>query len=167
MPDKAVIHWDGKILKVKGNQQSNRVCVYLTGVQADGAKKLLGAPETKDGTGAAEAEVVKTLLKEWNVKREICGMVFDTTSSNSGSESGACKCLEDWLETPVLWLACRHHIHELHLKRIVQGVTGQSKDPGVALFRRLRSEWSKLDIDYSNLSILDTTMLPKWLQEEA
>ena len=136
VPDNGVVQWDGKILKVKGNTQSNRVCIYLTGVTAEPNRKLLGAPETKNGTGAAEADVVIDLLKSWNVKG-ICGMVFDTTSSNSGAETGACKCLEDWLEYPVMWLACRHHMYELHLKRIVQGVTGLTTDPGVKIFRRL------------------------------
>ena len=167
VPEKLVLHWDGKILKIKGNQQSNRVCVYITGVTAQNVRKLLAVPETKDGTGSAEAEVVKDALKEWSIKDEVCAFVFDTTSSNSGAENGACKCLEDWLGFPVLWLACRHHIHELHLKRIVQGVTGVSKDPGVALFRRLRSDWRNLVIDYSNLSTMDYTMLPEWLQQEA
>ena len=167
VPEKAVLHWDGKILKMKGNNQSNRVCIYVTGVTPEGVRKLLGAPETKDGTGAAEAEVVKNALKEWGMKGEVCAMVFDTTSSNSGAESGACRCLEGWLGFPVLWLACRHHIHELHLKRLVQGVTGQTKDPGVALFRRLKSEWHLLEIDYGKLSTMDFTLLPEWLQEEA
>ena len=128
---------------------------------------MLGAPETENGTGAAEAEVIKDLLTQWDIKKELCGMVFDTTSSNSGAEIGACRCLEDWLETPILWLACRHHIHELHLKRVVQGVTGQTKDPGVALFRRLKADWHSLDIHYNNLSKLDYSSLPEWMQDEA
>ena len=122
IPDHVVVHWDGKILKIKGNILSNRVCVYITGVTEEECRKLLGVPETSSGTGAAEADVVKSLLGDWAVKGELCGMVFDTTSSNSGSENGACKLLEDWLGTPILWLACRHHVLELHLKRVVQGV---------------------------------------------
>ena len=93
-------------------------------------------------------------------------MVFDTTSSNSGSENGACKLLEDWLGTPILWLACRHHVLELHLKRVVQGVTGKTKEPGVALFKRLKSGWHTLEIDYDNLSKLDYSSLPKWMQDQ-
>ena len=30
VPDKAVAQWDGKILKMRGNIQSNRVCVYIS-----------------------------------------------------------------------------------------------------------------------------------------
>ena len=69
-------------------------------------------------------------------------MFFDTTSSNTGADKGACKFVEEWCETPIMWLACRHHIAELHISKVVQVVTGNTKDPGVALFRRLKKEWS-------------------------
>ena len=165
-PDLVVVHWDGKILTVKGNKESNRVAVYVSGVDGTGFRKLLGCPETKDGTGKAEAEVVKTLLESWGIEGQVCALVFDTTSSNTGIESGACKFLEDWLDTPLLWLACRHHMHELHVKRVMQGIFGQSKDPGVALFRRLKSSWNSLTIDYDKLYKLDLVSVPEWMQEE-
>ena len=94
-------------------------------------------------------------------------MVFDTISSNTGEDIGACKLVEDWLERPILWCGCRHHVYELHLKRLVQQVTGTTTDPGVPLFRRLKSQWYTIDIDYTNLSLLDTSSLPDWMQQEA
>ena len=63
--------------------------IYFTGVEEKPVRKLLGAPETCDGTGAAEAEVEKEVLVEWDLKRETVGLVFDTTSSNTGAEHGA------------------------------------------------------------------------------
>ena len=165
-PKIMVGHWDGKIFRVKGNKVSNRVCVYVTGVDAENTRKLLGVPETVDGTGKAESDVVTHLLEEWGIKAEIVGMVFDTTSSNTGADNGACKFLEDWVESPVLWLGCRHHVKELHLKRVVQDITGQTTDPGVKMFRRLKSEWHSLEIDYANLSKFDFTSVPDWMQEE-
>ena len=166
-PVRLVVQWDGKIVKEKANRLSNRVCVYITGVENEDVRKLLGVPETVDGTGMAESEVVKNLLMEWDIKEEVCGMVFDTTSSNTGADIGACRCLEVWLDKPVLWLACRHHVHKLHLKRFVQAITGQTKDPGVALFRRLKSEWYTIEIDYTNLNKFDYSSVPVWMQEEA
>ena len=166
-PERLVVQWDGKIVKEKGSKLSNRVCVYVTGVENEDFRKLLGVPETVDGTGMAESELVKNLLMEWDIKEEVSAMVFDTTSSNTGADIGACKCLEVWLDKPVLWLACRHHVHELHLKRFIQDITGQTKDPGVALFRRLKSEWYSLEIDYTNLNKFDYSSVPDWMQEEA
>ena len=53
-PQNLAVHWDGKILKVKGNKTSNRVCVYVTGTDAKGERKLLGVLENESGTGEAE-----------------------------------------------------------------------------------------------------------------
>ena len=159
IPERLVVHWDGKILKVKANHHSNRVCVYITGVEESPMRKLLGVPETGDGTGLAEADIVKAMLSQWGVKNEVIAMVFDTTSSNTGADLGACRFLELWLDAPILWLSCRHHVYELHIKWFIQEVMGVTKDPGVPLFRRLKSEWYSLDIDYGNLSKLDLSVL--------
>ena len=166
-PELVVVHWDGKILILKGGVESNRVAVYVSGLDSSGFRKLLGCPETSDGTGRSEAEVVQRLLESWGVGEQVCGLVFDTTSSNTGSEIGACKILEDWLDTSVLWLACRHHIHELHVKRVFQGSFGVTTDPGVPLFRRLKSSWHSLTLDYEKLHKIDFATAPEWVQEEA
>jgi hypothetical protein len=91
-PDLVTVHWDGKMLKLRGNIKSNRVCVYLSGADGTQTRKLLGVPETPDGTGKAESEVVTTMLVDWKVKKNnVVGMVFDTTSSNTGVDKGACR----------------------------------------------------------------------------
>ena len=43
---------------------------------------------------------------------------------------------------------------------------GATKDPGVPLLCRLKSEWYSLDIDYGNLSKLDLSVLPEWMKQE-
>ena len=68
---------------------------------------------------------------DWDLGKEICGMVYDTTSSTTGAEIVACRCPEIWLNTPILWLGCRHHIGDLHVQRVIKELTGQTKDPGV------------------------------------
>ena len=68
--------------------------------------------------------------------------VYGTTSINTG----AFNTLKNWLETPLLWIACRHHMRELPVKKM----TGQTKYPGVSLFSRLKSQWYTLEIVYSN-----------------
>ena len=102
--DKCTAHWDGKTMILRGNKKSNRVCVYLTGAEANASRKLLGVPETPSGTEADEARVVTDLLMSWDVMEQIVGMVFDTTSSNTGSEIGACKFVKIWRGSPILWL---------------------------------------------------------------
>ena len=93
--------------------------------------------------------------------------MFDTTSSNTGKDSGACTLLEDWFKKAILWLACRHHIYELHIKHVVGIVTGNTTDPGVKLFRRLKAGWNSLEIDYSKLKKFDYARSPPSLGKQA
>ena len=90
VPEKVVIHWDGKMLRLRGRVASNRVCVYLSGVDKE-LRQLLGIPEAEDGTGAAEFRIVREALDKWMVNEEIIGMVFDTTATNTGRERGCCR----------------------------------------------------------------------------
>lgn len=107
------------------------------------------------------------LIQDWGVVESIVGIVFDTTSANTGVRQGACTLVESTLGHPLLWLACRHHVYELHIKHVCQDVTGTTKEPGVKLFRRLKSEWHKLDINYDELSKFDWQMGDIFLTERA
>ena len=166
-PEKISIHWDGKTLKMKGNLKSNRVCVYVSGADGENVRKLLGVPETTAGTGKAEADVVKEVLVDWDIKDQIVSIVFDTTASNSSGEVGACYHLEMYVGTPILWTACRHHIYELHIKKVTEKVFGVTKEPGVDIFRRLKATWNQLEIDYDSLVFFDYNSVPEWIAEEA
>ena len=156
-PDHVVLHWDGKILKLKAGKKADFVCVYISGADADKLTKLLGVPEVVSGSGKDQKDVAVEMMTKWNIFEQVTGLVFDTTSSNTGAENGACKLIEDYLEKAILWIACRHHIYELHIKHVVEAVTGTTKDPGVKLFRRLRSEWTSMSINYSSLKKFDYT----------
>ena len=59
--------------------------------------------------------------------------------------------LEEWLGYAILWLACRRHVADLHLKAVCLHFMGATKDPGVELFRRFRDEWHSLNIDQKEL----------------
>lgn len=73
--------------------------------------------------------------------------------------------LEDYLNFPVIWLACRHHVMELHIGRLIQAVTGDTKDPGVALFRRFKASYLSLNLDPSKFVCLDLSTKPEWMQK--
>jgi hypothetical protein len=72
-----------------------------------------------------------------------------------------------WVGSPILWLACRRHIAELHIGAAVKHEMGVTKDPGMLLFRRLRDQWYSLDIDYSDLVLMDINSLNPALQDKA
>ena len=68
---------------------------------------------------------------------------------------------------PVLYCACRHHTSELIIGEAVVMILGVTKDPGVKLFRRLKGDWDKLDLDPEHFTVMDRTDLPDWMVEEA
>ena len=166
-PDNVVLHWDGKVLKLEAGKKADFICVYISGADPAQVTKLLGVPEVDSGSGVQQKQAVVQMLTKWGISEQIIGLVFDTTSSNTGGEIGACKLLEDHLDKPILWLACRHHIYELHIKHVVEAVTGVTKDPGVKLFRRLKSEWNNLVIDDSKLVKFDHKQSNSWLCYQA
>ena len=88
-PAKRVIH--GNTLFFMDWVESKRVCVQLSGVEEDRSRKLLGIPEAVSGRGVDEFEIVKECMVKWGVKEQVLSMVFDTTASNSGEHSGACR----------------------------------------------------------------------------
>ena len=166
-PDKVIVYWDGKTFKLEGRIMSKRVCIYISGVDVENIRKLLGIPEVESGKGVDEFEMVKEYLVKWNIMEQIIGMVFDTTASNSGADSGACRYLEIWIDTPILWLACRRHVAELHIGTAMKHIMGTTTEPGVKLFRRLRDQWRDIQIDYSEFVLSDFSEAPHGLDEVA
>ena len=51
--------------------------------------KLLGIPVIASSTGAAQHDAVMSLLMNWDVINNVVGLVFDTTSRNTGTVSGS------------------------------------------------------------------------------
>ena len=101
-PEKVSIHWDGKLLKQKGNIKTNRVAIYVSSVDTEKVRNLLSIPETQSGSEEAEGQVVIEAMVSWSIKHQVVNLVFDTTATNSSGEVGACFYLEQRLGTPIL-----------------------------------------------------------------
>ena len=117
--------------------------------------QLLCVTKTEDSTGKVEADAEKEAINNWGLSEGIIACCFDTTSSNSGINSGSCVLLQQLLNRQLLWLACRHHIPELILKAAFQSLFGKTTSPVETLFSTLKSSWKSLDL--SNLSCPLTT----------
>lgn len=171
VPDVCFIHWDGKIIQLAKSISSDRCCVYISGINFDGEEiittKLLGVPEVPNSTGSAQEKAVMKLIAEWDLENSVVGLVFDTTSSNTGRWRGASTLIEESLNRPTLWIACRHHMYELHLKHVCEAVVGTTKEPGIKLFRRLKKEWNSLTIDKNSLNKFEYGSEEQELQEQA
>ena len=85
-PGIGLLHWDGKLMEtLDGASKEERLPVLLSGI---GGTKLLGVPAIQstnpEPMGKQIAVHTVALLVEWNCKDSVCGMVFDTTSTNTG-----------------------------------------------------------------------------------
>ena len=99
-----------------------------------------------DGTGESQATEVIASLNDWNVQANVVCQCFDTTNANTGWIKGAAVKIEEKLERPLLWLACRHHIAELFLKSAWTCIFGDvDKCPYYQKFKDFQSIWDTLD----------------------
>ena len=70
--------------------------------------------DQKHSTASEETKIILDTLDKWKIERDlIIGIVFDTTSINTGIRSGVAVTLELTFGTKLLLLACRHHALEL------------------------------------------------------
>lgn len=121
--------------------------------------KLLGIPTAPDATGKSQKDEVVKLLRDWKLEPNLIGVVFDTTASNTGVRSGCAVLLEKEFNKPLLWLACRHHIHELHIRHAWDAVAGQSNSPIEPLLKRFQQQWITIDISPDDLVFFDPTQV--------
>ena len=131
------INFDGKLLQeLGGTEKVNRLAVVA--VQEE-ENQLLCVTKTEDSTGKVEADAVKEAINNWGLSEGIIACCFDTTSTNTGINSGSCVLLKQLLNRQLLWLACRHHIPELILKAAFQSLFGKTTSPVETLFSTLKS----------------------------
>ena len=115
-----VVHFDGKNVEELTNnvvKKNERMAVLVSSPDLE-SPQLLGVPAIPTGSGADQQATLTELIESWGIKEQLVGMGFDTTASNTGSWSGACVLFEKSLGHAILWLACRRHINELHIKHV-------------------------------------------------
>jgi hypothetical protein len=136
-----LLHWDGKLLPdiVNTNETVDRIAVVVTG---EGVEKLLGVPKIGSGTGREQADICVKVIDEWRIREHVRGLVFDTTSSNTGIHKGASALIEEALGRDVVHIGCRHHIMEVILSRVFTTLFGATGGPEVGLFKRFKKHWS-------------------------
>lgn len=143
---KSVVHWDGKLIPAASGSEVglvDRLPVVVTSA-VDGSTKLLGVPALASGTGRNASQAVFHQLQSWNCDLLVVGMCFDTTASNTGRKNGTCQLLEVELDRSLLWLACRHHMHEILLSDVFTVCFGPSTGPEILFCKRFREEWDTL-----------------------
>lgn len=64
----------------------------------------------------SQFKAVKTLLQDRKIYHRVIGIVFGTRASNTGMLKGAASLMEKDIKTAKFWIACRHHMYEVHIK---------------------------------------------------
>jgi len=146
------IHWDEKLMKERGDFTPMEHIAVLASHRH--GTKLLGTTSVEKGTGKNQAEAIKNILCNWDLEKQCVAMCFDTTASNTGKFNGACILLEALLDHPLLWTACRHHVHEVILSQVFKSLFGKSSSPQITIFEDLKKKWLHLDFaaDMSHIS---------------
>jgi len=133
-----VLHWDGKLMAdVTGDEKVDRLPVVVSG----SGTELLCIPKLGSGTGKAMADALMATVSDWDIADRIKAISFDRTSSNTGRINGACTLFEQHLGRNVLYLACRHHIHEIMLEEAFSITMGPSSGPDILLFIKFKAFW--------------------------
>lgn len=142
-----VLHWDGKMMEdLTGEQKIDRIAIIVSGCGID---QILRIPKLVSGTGQATADAVIDVVSDWGIKDRVKAISFDTTASNSGRKNGACTLIEMQLQRDVLYLACRHHIHEILLAEAFRITMGSSSGPEILLLKRFKEFWPNVNVaDY-------------------
>jgi len=98
------------------------------------------------------------------VTSDVVAMCFDTTSTNTGTVKGTRSLLESDLNKNLIYLPCRHHIHELIVGGVFSALFGQSRSPNIAMFELFQQYWTNIDREnYASLS--DPRLADSLLQE--
>jgi hypothetical protein len=135
-----LLHWDGKLLPdITGSKETvDRIAVIVTG---NGLEKLLAVPKIGRGTGEEQAAACLKILDDWKIRDKLQGLVFDTTSSNTGIHKGACVLIEKAVGRDLVNIGCRHHVLEVILSNVFTALFGGTGGPEVGLFKRFQKKW--------------------------
>ena len=140
------MHWDSKLIKYeKRHETDDRLAVVVSRPCENLNNQFLGSPSIPDSTGSSMRNALVTILDDWGIsQKSIIGMSWDTTSSNTGVHSGSATLFEHELGRSVLWLACRHHIGELHIKHADIKIRGSWNSKFKAVFSKFSNNISEL-----------------------
>ena len=126
-----IIHWEGKLtVYVTGDEKVDRLPNI---VSCDGVDQLQAVPQLTNSTGQAISDAINQTINEWNSADDIKAFSFDTTSANTGRHNSACTLLEAKFGHDALYLAHRHHIHEI-FEEVFSSCFGPSSSRKIQLF---------------------------------
>ncbi|XP_057328584.1 uncharacterized protein LOC130669614 [Microplitis mediator] len=152
-PKCLTLHWDGKLLSTNSSTSKvEKLPILVTGINTE---MLLDAPILYESTGVEHAEMIHEVLLQWNVQDKIKALCSDTPSVNTGCMNGTCTLLTEKLGREVLYFACRHHTHEIMLRKVVETAWPATNSPNVPIFKRFQTAWEQIDKSKFKIGVED------------
>jgi hypothetical protein len=111
--------------------------------------KLLASQALESGTALKQTEDCIQLIEHWSLDSCIVGTCFDSTAKNTGYIKGTAIADEKHLCCRLLYLACRHHVHELVLREVWEMIFGKEQGPTYTPLKNLHNEGSKKESVHS------------------
>lgn len=139
--EKVIIHFDGKKM-AKINEKHVGHDSRMVAVCHTQTKDVpLGLPILESGTAQSYANEIIGLCQNNNLIGRVVGLVCDTVVVNTGEHGGVCAIFEAETETEILYITCRHHIHEVLLSSAFFSALGTIEAPRIIIFEQLKAEW--------------------------
>ncbi|KAK3918436.1 Adenylate cyclase, partial [Frankliniella fusca] len=112
-------------------------------------------PVLVTGLGKDIANEVVSQLQKYKISDRVQCVSCDTTSSNTGCNTGAIQYLQNVLGRPLIYLACRHHALEIIPKHLFENLVEKSSSPTIGkLCKDFELQWPT--IDQKNFSIVSS-----------
>lgn len=159
-----VVHWDSKACTNSVGEKDEKLSIA---VSFNGKTKMLACPIIQDKRGITQAAAVLDALRCWGIEKNIIGMCFDTTPSNTGVNIGACTYIQK--EMDVLQLPCRHHIMELIVGCAFQtckSLEDNTVNEDILIFKKFKEAWKTLDRSHYDTALLDAQLMNHFTNAE-
>lgn len=142
-----VLHWDGKSMKDLSTD-SNVERLPIVGTQS-GMERVLRVPKCLNKQARVQTNAIYDTIDEFELTEVVQAVCTDTENTNTGKDNGVVARLERRLKRDLLYLACRHHVHEINLKAVfITKCELNSKSLNVEMFNRLKNNWDNMNADH-------------------
>ena len=91
--------------------------------------------------GLAQKDQLICYFKLWKLLDNLIAICFDTTTCNNDWKAGCEALIEKEIRRAILWAACWHHIHDLHIKHVWETVIRNHDGPIKSLLKMLQDNW--------------------------
>ena len=140
------LHFDGKSVKqfMDGKvEKKERVAVFASSPSME-REVLLGIPAVLSSSGANQVEGILPLIEKYDITGNIFSVNIDSTASNTGKWLGSATLLQGHVDSPYIWIICRHHLVETLARHGFDAIRGQTGSPFETQHNQFQNDWNNI-----------------------